>query len=232
MLSIIIPTYNEEENIGRLLDALNAQIKGDDEIIIVDSYSKDKTVDIAQEKGVKVILQPKLGIGLAKTEGGKNAKNGLLVMLDADAVPCQDYLERIRNHFSDEKLVALCGLGLYYSNSGFWKMIYNSFAILVFWFGRITHFLTGKYWLPANNCVIRKDVFFSVGGYRSVICEDNDLMKRLPGSRNVKYDPKLLITLSDRRFRQGGFFRTVGLWLVADAKAWLGIGKDAKDYRN
>jgi len=232
MLSIIIPTYNEEENIGKLLDALNPQMEKDDEIIIVDSYSKDKTVDIAKVKGAKIVLQPKLGIGLAKTAGGKHAKNSLLVHLDADAIPCDDYLNRIRKHFSDEKLVALCGLGLYCSDSRFWKWIYNSFAVVTFWFGRITHLISGKYWLPANNCVIRKDIFFSVGGYRSVICEDNDLMKRLPACRNVDYDPKVKITLSDRRFRQGGFFRTVALWLVADAKAWLGIGKDAKEYRN
>jgi len=232
MLSFIIPTYNEEKNIGQLIDALNSQIKNGDEIIVVDSYSKDRTVDIAQGKGAKVVLQPKMGIGAAKTEGARSAGNGLIVMLDADCVPAPDFVARIKKHFGQRPdLVALCGLDLYSSDSGFWRMIYNSYSIVVFWLGKAFHLITGKYWLAANNCVIRKDIFFSVGGYRSVVCEDNDLMTRLPASRNVAYDRKIVVTLSDRRFREGGFFRTVLMWAVADAKAWLGSGKDAKSYR-
>jgi len=232
MLSFIIPTYNEEKNIGPLIDALNRQMADGDEIIVVDSYSKDRTVDIAQGKGAKVVLQPKAGIGAAKTEGARNANNGLVVMLDADCVPAPDFVARIKKHFAGRPdLVALCGVDLYSSGSAFWRAIYNSYSVLVFWLGKAFHFISGKYWLAANNCVIRKDVFFSVGGYRPVVCEDNDLMARLPPSRKVHYDGKVVVTLSDRRFREDGFFRTVLMWAVADVKAWLGSGKDAKQYR-
>ncbi len=232
MLSFVIPTYNEEKSIGPLLDALGAQMGDGDEIIIVDSYSKDRTVDVAQSKGARVVLQQKLGIGAAKTEGARNASNGLIVMLDADCVPCADFVQRIKAHFKAKPgLVALCGLDLYSSDSALWRTVYNVYSMKVFWLGKAFHFLSGKYWLAANNSVIRKDVFFSVGGYRSVVCEDNDLMMRLPASRNVVYDAKIVATLSDRRFREGGFFRTVLMWIVADARAWLGSGKDAKSYR-
>jgi len=232
MLSFIIPTYNEEKNIGPLLDALNAQMAEGDEIVVVDSYSKDRTVDIAQGKGAKVVLQPKMGIGLAKTEGAKNAKNDLLVMLDADCVPHSDFVARIKKHFTDRPgLIAICGLDLYSSDSALWRTIYNAYSVIVYWLGKGFHFVSGKYWLAANNCAIKKDVFFSIGGYRSVVCEDNDLMARLPASRDVVYDSRIVVTLSDRRFREGGFFRTVLMWIVADIRAWLGAGKDAKGYR-
>jgi glycosyltransferase involved in cell wall biosynthesis len=232
MLSFVIPTYNEEKSIGPLLDALGAQMSEGDEIIIVDSYSKDRTVDVAQSKGARVVLQQKMGIGAAKTEGARNAANGLVVMLDADCVPCADFVQRIKARFKEKpELVALCGLDLYSSDSGFWRAVYNIYSMKVFWLGKAFHRISGKYWLAANNCAIMKDVFFSVGGYRSVVCEDNDLMMRLPANRNVVYDAKIVATLSDRRFREGGFFRTVFMWIVADARAWLGSGKDAKSYR-
>ena len=56
-------------------------------------------------------------------------------------------------------------------------------------------------------------------------------MKRLPATREVIYDRNVIVTLSDRRFRESGFFRTVLLWILADLRIWFGKGKDAKDYR-
>lgn len=232
MLSFIIPTYNEEKNLAVLIDKVKVQMNDEDEIVVVDSHSTDKTTEIARRAGAKVVMQPKLGIGLAKTEGAKNAKNNLLVMLDADCVPCKDFAKRIREHFKEEKLIALAGLDLYSSDNCVWRLIYNIYSIKVFYLGKIFHLFTRKYWLPANNNVIKKEVFLSVGGYRSVICEDNDLMKRLPASRNVRYDRKLIVTLSDRRFKEGGFFRTVFLWIVADLKVWFGKGTEASKYRS
>jgi glycosyltransferase involved in cell wall biosynthesis len=250
MLSFIIPTYNEEKNLSALLVELKKQMQKEDEIIVVDSYSKDNTVKIATTADAKVIMQPKLGIGLAKTEGARNAKNEFLVMLDADSIPAPDFAVRIKKQFAKRpNLVALAGLDLYSSSdrrsghnctgngisstssSQFWKLLYNIYSIKVFYLARIIHLITGKYWLPANNCVIRKEVFLSVGGYRSVVCEDNDLMKRLPATREVIYDRNVIVTLSDRRFRESGFFRTVLLWILADLRIWFGKGKDAKDYR-
>lgn len=233
MLSIIIPTFNEEAHVGRLIDELNKQKQVEDEIIIVDGYSTDKTAQIAKEKGAKVILQEKKGIGLAKTEGSKNAKNDLLVHLDCDCSPHPEFLTRIKDHFkTNQDLIALCGVDLYSSDSKFWKTIYNAYSVPVFWLAKITHKITGKYWLAANNNVIRKDIFFSVGGYRSVVCEDNDLMRRLPASKHVKYDSELVVTLSDRRFKEDGFFRTVLLWTGANIKVWLGRGMSTDGYRD
>ena len=232
MLSIVIPTYNEEENIGRLLDHLNSQKSEADEIIVVDGFSKDKTIDIARKKGANVIQQEKKGIGLAKTEGAKHATNDLIVHLDCDCIPHPDFLDRIKMHFSDPELIALCGVDLYHSESVFWKTMYNIYSVPVFYLAKFTHALTGKYWLAANNNVIRKDVFFSVGGYRSVVCEDNDLMKRLPANRKVKYDSKLIVTLSDRRFKEDGFIRTILLWTKANIKVWFGRGMSTDGYRN
>lgn len=231
MLSFIIPTLNEERHIESLLGDLRSQLNENDEVIIVDSYSKDRTTEIAETYGAKVIKQPKNGIGLAKTEGAKKAKNNILVFMDADCSVPKDYAERIRKHFSDPNLIAVGGLDLYKSDSRIWGLFYNTYSRGVYYSSKITHVLTGKYWIPANNSAYRKDVFFSVGGYRSVVCEDTDMMQRMPAARNVLYDKNLVLVLSDRRFKEKGFFRTVFLWGWSNLASFVGKGIGTDGYR-
>jgi glycosyltransferase involved in cell wall biosynthesis len=230
-LSIIIPTLNEKENLNRILNTLKPQMSKDDEIIVVDGYSKDGTPEIAKEYGVKLIFQEPRGIGAAKTEGAKNAKNDILIFLDADSVPSDNFLSRIKSHFKNENLNALFGLYLYESDFPIRKFIYNTFSKGCFFFGAIVHKITGKYGIPANNTAFKKDIFFSVGGYRSVICEDFDLMLRLPPSRNVKFDSNLVVLLSDRRFREKGFLRVWMTWIWSGILVLIGRAKDGRGYR-
>ncbi len=231
MLSVIIPTYNEEAHIGALLENLRPQLERGDEIVVVDSYSGDRTAEIAKGKGARVVLEPKRGNGLARTAGAEAARNGVIVFVDADCVPSRDFLARIRRHFASKDVVAVGGLDLYSSDSGARKFVYDMFSRTVFLTARLTHLITGKYWLASNNSAYRRDVFLSVGGFRSVICEDTDLTRRLPPSRNVIYDSRLEVSLSDRRFRKEGFWGTVGLWGRSNIAAWTGKGVDSSGYK-
>jgi glycosyltransferase involved in cell wall biosynthesis len=80
-ISGLVITFNEEKNIGKCIDAL---FKVCDEVIIVDSLSKDRTVEIAESKGVKVISQAFLGDGPQRTHGLPYCKNDWILNLDAD----------------------------------------------------------------------------------------------------------------------------------------------------
>ena len=80
-ISGLVITFNEEKNIGKCIDAL---FKVCDEVIIVDSLSKDKTVEIAESKGAKVISQAFLGDGPQRTHGLPYCKNDWILNLDAD----------------------------------------------------------------------------------------------------------------------------------------------------
>lgn len=231
MLSIVIPTLNEKENTDRLISHLKPQMEKGDEIIVVDAYSTDGTPEIAKKHGAKVVSQKPKGIGLAKTEGAKHAKNDVFVFLDADCVPSKDFLPRIKSHFKNNNTHAVGGMDLYESDSSIWRFLYNAYSKGVFYSALLTHKLTGKYWIAANNSAYKKDVFFSVGGLRSVICEDVDMMQRLPPSKNVIYDSSLVLTLSDRRFKEDGFFRTLGLWSWSNILILFGKGADTKGYR-
>ncbi len=88
MVSIIIPTYNEAENIGRLVPQIFKHCIRS-EVIIVDDSSPDGTAGIAREMGrwfpVRVVERPgKIGLGSAVLEGFRHAKSDILCVMDAD----------------------------------------------------------------------------------------------------------------------------------------------------
>lgn len=90
-ISGLVITYNEENTIGKCIDAL---FKVCDEVIIVDSLSKDKTVEIAKQKGAIVVSQPFLGDGPQRTYGLPYCKNDWILNLDAD-----EFLDTDAEHF-------------------------------------------------------------------------------------------------------------------------------------
>lgn len=81
-ISAVIPTINEEKTIGLVIDSLNKI--NNIEIIVVDTNSTDDTCRIAEEKGAKVIAQPKRGYGLAYKTGLKEVSGDVIVCLDGD----------------------------------------------------------------------------------------------------------------------------------------------------
>ena len=83
MISAVIITKNEERIIGRSLEALQ-QVA--DEVIIIDSESTDRTVEIAESMGAKVFIQQWRGFGPQKNFGNAKAVHNYILALDADEV--------------------------------------------------------------------------------------------------------------------------------------------------
>ncbi|EKE13181.1 MAG: glycosyl transferase family protein [uncultured bacterium] len=83
-LSVVLATRNEEENIGRCLQSIEDIA---DEIIIVDEYSNDKTVEIAKEYGAKVFSEPHHEIfHITKQKALDKASGEWILQMDADEV--------------------------------------------------------------------------------------------------------------------------------------------------
>ena len=80
-ISAVIITYNEEINIGRCLDSLTETM---DEIIVIDSFSTDKTEEICSKYPVKFIKKEWLGYSLTKNFGNNLAANDYIFSIDAD----------------------------------------------------------------------------------------------------------------------------------------------------
>jgi glycosyltransferase involved in cell wall biosynthesis len=82
-VSVIIPTHNEAQAIGRVLADLPADLVT--EVIVVDSNSTDGTPDLAQKMGARVIQEPRRGYGRACLTGLANSQNpDVVVFLDGD----------------------------------------------------------------------------------------------------------------------------------------------------
>src|SRR6266852_2928629 len=82
-VSVIIPTYNEAQAIGRVLADLPSHLVT--EVIVVESNSTDGTPDLAQKMGAQVIQEPRRGYGRACLTGLANTQNpDVVVFLDGD----------------------------------------------------------------------------------------------------------------------------------------------------
>lgn len=82
-VSVIIPTHNEAQAIGRVLADLPSNLVT--EVIVVDSNSTDGTPDLARKMGAQVIHEPRRGYGRACLTGLANAQNpDVVVFLDGD----------------------------------------------------------------------------------------------------------------------------------------------------
>ncbi len=84
-LSVVIITYNEEANIGRTLESVKPLVAdGKGEIIVVDSGSTDRTVEIARSGGAKVFVEEWKGYAGQKNSAIEKAKGDWILSLDAD----------------------------------------------------------------------------------------------------------------------------------------------------
>ncbi|GAB6077186.1 glycosyltransferase family 2 protein [Desulfurobacterium crinifex] len=119
-LSVIIPTYNAEPYIKKLLEALSFQTQKLDEIIVIDSSSSDNTVEIAKNFGAKVVIIPKeeFDHGGTRTKAAKLAAGDILIYLTQDAIPADRFsIENIVKVFESEEVGAAYGRQVPYENT-------------------------------------------------------------------------------------------------------------------
>jgi glycosyltransferase involved in cell wall biosynthesis len=107
MLSIVIPTFNEEECLPLLLESIKKQSYQDYEIIIADNNSTDNTLEIAKEYNAIITTGGLPGVG--RNNAAKIANGELILFLDADVILPIDFLNDILNEFKDNAFgVATC----------------------------------------------------------------------------------------------------------------------------
>jgi len=113
-LSAIIITLNEERNIGRCIESLKAVA---DEILVVDSFSTDRTKEICETHGVRFIQNEWKGYSVQKNFAQEKASHDFIISLDADEALSDELSEsilRIKNldaiHiYSFNRLTNYCG---------------------------------------------------------------------------------------------------------------------------
>lgn len=161
---IIIPTLNEEEHIGNLLDSINANTYQNKEIIVVDDGSTDRTVEIAKQKNATVLINEPghKGPAYGWNRAAKHTNADILCILGADfLIEDEHFLEKCANAF-DEDVVTV------YTP---YRTIHDTL---------VEKIVTKREGMGFEPRFIRRDVFLEIGGFPEVgVGEDVIFTKKI-----------------------------------------------------
>ncbi|HUZ60688.1 MAG TPA: TIGR04283 family arsenosugar biosynthesis glycosyltransferase [Hanamia sp.] len=198
MISIIIPTYNEEENIAATI----AEIKNRDkencssEIIVSDGQSTDKTVAIASNAGATVITNEKKGRSAQMNYGASIAKGEVLYFLHADSIPPENFTSYILNAIGEKYVSGCFRLAFDYQH---WFLKANC------WF---TRFDVNAVRFGDQSLFVRKDVFEKCGGFdeKLLMMEDQEIIHRIKKyGKFIVMDDEIIT--SARKYLDNGIYR-------------------------
>ncbi len=197
MISIIIPTYNEQETIQVLIKYLQSVvIVNTVEIIIADGGSTDKTLEFADATGAKTILSPHKGRAAQMNFGASIATGDVLYFIHADSLPPISFVADINN-------AVRCGYGFgryrtrFTSNSKLLLInaFFTRFDLFVCYGGDQTFFIT-------------KRLFDAIGGFDAsmLIMEDYDIVTRAKKLAKYKIIQKNA-SVSARKYEGNGWLK-------------------------
>jgi len=198
MVGLVIPAYNEEQYLPRLLSsALNQSVKFS-EITVVDSGSTDRTVEIAKKFGARVITGKRC-VNYNRHIGIISSRSHIVACVDADSMLNENYVKSIKECF-DSSTVALVAPA-YNDNP-----VQRSISLLRELQSFMKEIFTRDYNIPipfGANMIIRRTSYLKVGGFKYMgNCrdEENDLYERLSRIGIVKYCKGAYIYTSGRKF--------------------------------
>lgn len=154
-LSVVIITYNEEANLARTLESIAPRLysegrRNGDELIVVDSGSTDRTVEIAKSFGAKVFVEEWKGYAAQKNSAIERATGSWILSLDADEAVSPELLKEIGNVLLEQG-------SLYRRNSPDSPLTVDAFSMPrqnLFLQKRIRH---GGFWPDRKVRLFRKD---------------------------------------------------------------------------
>lgn len=177
-VSIVIPTYNEESNIGALLDDIGKLTYGNYEVIVSDDGSTDGTrVLLAAHDGIKVVLNEHGGRAQALNAGIQRAQGEFILQIGADcSLGSDDLIERMLERF--DSTVAVWGaVEVGNSHDKFFPSLM-----------RVAKKLNPKY-LYGGACVMFRTDYIRSHPYsessRGFSGEDFEVRERIPNDRQV-----------------------------------------------
>ncbi len=215
--SIIIPTLNEEKFLPHLLDSLVAQTNKNFEVIVIDGKSNDKTIIVAETYKTKLpslsIISSKRGLPVQRNNGAKEARGEWLVFCDADSILMPYFIERVDQFIKQEQPSAFTTWFRPDSSvdkDAIFTLLSNLFIESMF--------LVKRPFPPGPLAVLRKDIFYMVGGYDEShqYNEDMDLGLRLrKNGVSFLILRETLSVYSLRRFRQEGTLKVMQQYIIS-----------------
>lgn len=201
MISVIIPTLNAQKYIEKLIDKLKAQkLEQELEIIVIDSASDDKTVQIARDAGARVleINRAEFDHGGTRNLGWRSANGDIICFMTQDALPVDDlYLSNLIQGFEDNDVVMISGRQVPKSNANYVERLTRAFnypAISNVRSQKDIESMGIKAYFFSDVCAAyRRSFLEETGGFDSPIISNEDMLlaaKALQAGYRVRYEAK------------------------------------------
>lgn len=213
--SIIIPALNEEEYIEKSIRALQRQNFSKElfEIIVVDNGSDDHTIEYARNAGANIVVsEAKRGTNAARNRGIKESRGEILVFLDADTEPHEQWIADIDKIMNNKNIAAISG-PYDYGFSGIQRIL--SFFVYDIGFEYIGPVISAIFRkrvsaLMGGNFAVQRTTIEEVGMFPEISFWGDDTaisMNIMRNGNHVIFTRKIKIKASDRRFKTRGFFK-------------------------
>ncbi len=200
MISIIIPTLNEEKNLPILINNISKQKFKNYEIIVSDGNSNDKTKEIALELKCKFISSDKKSPAHQRNKGVSLAKGSYLLFLDADSLIPNDFLDKAYNEFNQRKL----DVASFYLRFNSRKVIYKLYNII---YNTLCFIFQFRQPLAVGAAIMsRKESHNLISGFDENIFvgEDHDYARRINKKMKFRMIKSTHFLFSPRRWEKEG----------------------------
>ncbi len=221
MISIVIPTLNEERELGRTLENLKEPLEqGEIEIIVSDGKSTDKTVEVARRYASRVIVyggEKRQTIAAGRNLGAEQATGEYLLFIDADVcIPNPSRaLKGVLAEF--ERNPELVGLTVFVKvrpedATVADRLIFGFMNYFTLVINNVFRFGGG----PGEFLFVKTEAFRKINGFREdlPVAEDYDLFRRLKKIGRLMTYPRLTILHSGRRAHNIGWPKLLFMWFV------------------
>ena len=223
-ISIIIPVYNEEENIQKLLPRLTTATESIPcEIIVVDGGSTDRTAERATALGATVLRSPKKGRAHQMNHGYENSTGDILYFVHADTLPPLSFVADIQAALAE-------GYPL-----GCYRFEFNSPRKILKLNAYFTRF--DKMWCRGGDqtLFVTRELFAELKGYCSkhYIMEEYDFIARARKNHPFKIMPKAVL-VSARKYETNGYLKVQVANLIVFNMYRFGVSQEKmlKFYRS
>jgi len=232
-VSIVIPAYNEEKYILKVISCISCQSYDNYEVIIIDNASTDSTkskvinlfshqlgfgynatenIYYCKIKGIyfQLATESKQGTTAARELGRKISSGDIVAFLDADCIVNYNWIRNGVRCLKKENIVAATGAINFYDDDNFLRRIFSLFMQKTFYkyISYILQYFKIGAIILGGNVFVRKEYLLPLNTELTFYGDDTNMALSLIKYGKICFDRNLTIKSSARRFKKQGFGKT------------------------